>query len=87
MQAEEARRLTQLEKENARLKKLLAEAELEKAVLKDLSEGTVRARNPGVWTSRPYRSISGNPSVWPAKSWGNTAATTSPRTLTRPREP
>jgi transposase-like protein len=29
MQAEEARRLTQLEKENARLKKLLAEAELE----------------------------------------------------------
>ncbi len=36
MQAEEARRLTQLEKENARLKKLLAEAELEKATLKDL---------------------------------------------------
>jgi cell shape-determining protein MreC len=34
MQAEEARRLTQLEKENARLKKLLAE--LEKAMLKDL---------------------------------------------------
>jgi putative transposase len=36
MQAEEARRLTQLEKENSRLKKLLAEAELEKAMLKDL---------------------------------------------------
>ena len=33
MQAEEARRLAQLEKENARLKKLLAEAELEKAML------------------------------------------------------
>jgi putative transposase len=28
-----------LEKENARLKKLLAEAELEKAMLKDLAEG------------------------------------------------
>jgi putative transposase len=39
MQAEEARRLTQLEKENARLKKLLAEAELEKTMLKDLAEG------------------------------------------------
>lgn len=39
MQAEEARQLTQLEKENARLKKLLAEAELEKAMLKDLAEG------------------------------------------------
>ena len=36
IQAEEAKRLTQLEKENARLKKLLAEAELEKAMLKDL---------------------------------------------------
>lgn len=36
MQADEAKRLTQLEKENARLKKLLAEAELEKAMLKDL---------------------------------------------------
>ena len=35
-QAEEARRLNQLEKENARLIKLLAEAELEKAMLKDL---------------------------------------------------
>ena len=33
MQAEEAKRLTQLEKENGRLKKLLAEAELEKAML------------------------------------------------------
>jgi len=36
MKAEEAKRLTQLEKENARLKKLLAEAELVKAMLKDL---------------------------------------------------
>jgi len=36
MEAEEARRMTQLGKENARLKKLLAEAELEKAMLKDL---------------------------------------------------
>ena len=32
-------RLTQLEKENARLKKLLTEAELGKAMLKDLAEG------------------------------------------------
>ena len=39
MQAEEARRLTQLENENDRLKKLLAEAELEKTMLWDLAEG------------------------------------------------
>ncbi|MFM7314299.1 MAG: transposase [Cyanobium sp.] len=36
MQAEEARRLTQLGKEIARLRTLLAEAELDKAMLKDL---------------------------------------------------
>jgi putative transposase len=35
MQAEEAKRLSLLEKENARLKKLLAEAELGKALLKE----------------------------------------------------
>jgi putative transposase len=41
MQAEEAKRLTQLDKENGRLKKLLAEAELEKAMLKKLSEENI----------------------------------------------
>jgi putative transposase len=39
MQAEETRRLTRLEKEYATLKKLLAEAELEKALLMVLAEG------------------------------------------------
>lgn len=35
MKAEEAKRLKALEAENARLKKLLAEAELDKAILKE----------------------------------------------------
>lgn len=39
MQAEEAKRLTKLEKENARRKKLLAEAESSKAMFKELAEG------------------------------------------------
>ena len=39
MKADEAKRLKELERENARLKKLLAEAELEKAMLKELAEG------------------------------------------------
>lgn len=39
MKSEEAKRLKQLEIENARLKKLLAEAELDKAMLKDIAEG------------------------------------------------
>jgi cell shape-determining protein MreC len=37
--ANEAKRLRELEGENARLKKLLAEAELDKAMLKELAEG------------------------------------------------
>ena len=39
MKAEEAKRLKELEQENNRLKKLLAEAELDKAILKEASEG------------------------------------------------
>ncbi len=39
MKASEAKRLRELETENARLKKLLAEAELDKAMLKELAEG------------------------------------------------
>lgn len=39
MKATEAKRLRELEVENGRLKKLLAEAELDKAMLKELAEG------------------------------------------------
>jgi putative transposase len=38
MKANDAKRLKELEHENARLKKLLAEAELEKSMLKELAE-------------------------------------------------
>ena len=39
MKADEVTRLKELEAENARLKRLLAEAELDKAMLKELAEG------------------------------------------------
>lgn len=39
MKCAEAKRLKELELENSRLKKLLAEAELDKAMLRDLAEG------------------------------------------------
>jgi transposase-like protein len=39
MKASDAKRLKELEGENARLKRLLAEAELDKAMLKELAEG------------------------------------------------
>jgi len=39
MKAEDAKRLKELERENARLKQLLADAELDKAMLKELATG------------------------------------------------
>lgn len=39
MEVSEAKRLRELEAENARLKRLLAEAELDKAALKEIAEG------------------------------------------------
>ena len=39
LQVGQARRLKELERENARLKKLLAESELDKAILKEAAEG------------------------------------------------
>ena len=40
MKAAEAKRLNELEQENARLKRLLADAELDKAMLKGLADGS-----------------------------------------------
>jgi transposase-like protein len=39
MKVDQARRLKDLEKENARLKRLLAEAELDKAILREAASG------------------------------------------------
>lgn len=39
LRVDQARRLKELEKENARLKRLLADAELDKAILKEAASG------------------------------------------------
>ena len=39
MKVEQAKRMKELEKENTRLKRLVAELSLEKPVLKDVAEG------------------------------------------------
>ena len=39
MKVEQAKRMKELEKENTRLKRLVAELSLEKQVLKDVTEG------------------------------------------------
>src|SRR6201994_2654786 len=47
MKVDQARRLKDLEKENARLKRLLADAELDKAILKEAVSGKYLARRSG----------------------------------------
>jgi putative transposase len=74
IQAEEAWLLTQLQTLSTRLKKLLADAELEKAMPKNLAEGNFRAQNAGLGPSRSCRSITGHPSGWSAVWWARTAA-------------
>ena len=54
MKVEEAKRLKKLEVENARLKKLLAEAELDKAMLKELASGNCRASSMLAFARGPF---------------------------------
>ena len=42
LRMDQAKRLKELEKENSRLKRLLADAELDKAILREVAEGCRR---------------------------------------------
>jgi putative transposase len=44
LRVDQAKRLKELEKENSRLKRLLADAELDKAILREVAEGKFWAR-------------------------------------------
>src|SRR5215217_1325232 len=48
LKADDATRLKDLERENSTLKRLLADAEREKAALKEIASGNVGARHAGV---------------------------------------
>jgi hypothetical protein len=66
MKANEAKRLKELEIENARLKKLLAEVELDKAMLKEVAEGNFWPRTVAELLPRWCSVGSGSPSGVPA---------------------
>jgi putative transposase len=55
LKADDAKRLRDLERENAALRRLLADAELDKATLTEIARGTFSARNAGGW---PWRTAS-----------------------------
>jgi transposase-like protein len=86
MKLDQARRLKDLEKENARLKRLLADAELDKAILKEAASGKYRARRSGARWSSTSGGCSGRiacRSAGRAGSWGSAV----PRSGARPPSP
>ena len=60
LKLEQAKRLKELERENARLRRLVADLSLEKQVLKDITAGTCKPRATpagGHWHSREVRPL------------------------------
>ena len=57
LKADDAKRLKDLERENSTLKRLLADAELEKAALKEIARGTSKPGTP-TQLARPFTTSS-----------------------------
>jgi len=73
LRLDQAKRLKELEKENARLKKLLAEQSLDNAILKEAASGNFRARPVGAGRSRTSAGGSASRSAGPAGCWARPA--------------
>jgi hypothetical protein len=76
LKLDQARRLKQLEGENVRLKRLLAEAELDKAILREAASGKYWARPSDARrssTSARCSAPTASPSAGPATSWARAA--------------
>jgi hypothetical protein len=72
MKANDAKRLKELEAENARLKKLVANQALDIDMLKDISAGNFRPRTANAAQCRCCASGSGCPNAEPAPWWVST---------------
>jgi putative transposase len=86
LKTDQARRLKDLERENGRLKRLLAEAELDKAILKEAASGKYWARPRGARRSSTSDGCSAriaSPNAGRAASWGSAAR----RSGARPSSP
>ena len=73
MKADDAKRLKELERENATLKRIVADKELENEALKEIAQGNWWARPAGAGRSRCFVTVSASPSAGRAGWWGSTA--------------
>jgi putative transposase len=90
MKVDQAKRLKELEKENGRLKRLLADAELDKAILREAASGKYRARRGGARWSSASGACSGriaSRSAGPARFWGSAAPPSGARPPCRTTSP
>ena len=77
---EDAKRLKDLERENATLKQLLGDAELEKAALDEIAKRNFQARNVGGWLFVNLQRVLGlSGSAWRAIDLLITATALSPQ--------
>ena len=63
LKADDAKRLKDLERENSTLKRLLADAELEKAALKEIARGNFKPGTPAGGRAAPHRRDEGQRAV------------------------
>jgi putative transposase len=94
MKLDQARRLKELEKENSRLKRLLADAELDEPILREAASGRYRARRGGARRSSTSAVCSARVAsrgAGRAESWGGAARRSGARppcpTTSRGRSP
>jgi putative transposase len=71
LKLDQAKRLKKLERENAKLKRLVAELSLEKQILKDVAEGNFQALSGGVARSGMHARTTKYRSGMPAGCWGS----------------
>ena len=74
LRVDQAKRLKELERENSRLKRLVADQALDNAILKEVASGNFCARRAGGKRSRPCGPPWPSRSVGPARSWPSRAA-------------
>src|SRR5579862_8656132 len=88
LKVDQARRLKELEQENARLKRVVADQVLDMAILGEAAPPNSRARRGGGVWSRRWSATWSSPSVWPARCWaraGRRSGTSRSRGMMRSR--
>src|ERR1700693_2739820 len=84
LKLDQAKRLKELERENGKLKRLVAELSFEKKILKDVAEGNFEALSGDVARSGMYARTTKYRSDMPAGCWGSGEGHNATKCFTEP---